>query len=80
MSIFSIINSIIKGINDVEMTLLVHLLKYQLHHSEITDTITKTNAMIMSDTNYRSKYEHITTQSLHIISTSILQIIHSSNL
>ena len=36
MSIFSIIMSIIKAINDyVEMTLLVHLLQYWLHLSGI---------------------------------------------
>ena len=36
------------------MTLLVHLLQYQLHLSEITDTNTKNNG------NYRSVYQCIT--------------------
>ena len=36
------------------MTLLVHLLQYQLHLSEITDRDTKKKMPIMTDTDYQS--------------------------
>ena len=68
--------SIIKAINDI-MTLLIHLLKYQLHvHlSEIPIMV------IMTDTNYHSDYQCITSnQSSYFTTYSSVSVLIAPNI